>query len=287
MLLPLILSLAASAQSAQQVGTLIVAHGGDSVWNAAVIRQTNDVQTGGPVRIALLMGEGAPAHRFQSVVDTLVAAGASTVVVVPFLVSSYGGHYEQIRYLVGATDSLTPSMREHLTMSGIERPRARVPLLLTRSLDDAPELEQILVDRAVAQTSTAREQALFLIGHGPNSDEDEAAWMANLRPLAERVRARAGFRDARVGLMLDDAPKAVRAEAVQRIRELITLQAQLTGRPVIVVPLLIARGEVSATKVPADLAGLPIVYSGSALTPHPQLARWVERRVKETVSQPR
>jgi sirohydrochlorin ferrochelatase len=276
--------LVAGAAAGQHVGTLVVAHGGDSVWNAAVFAQAREIRTGGPVRVALLMGPDAPAHRFQNAVDTLLASGASTIVVVPLLISSYGGHYEQIRYLVGATDSLIPSMREHLTMAGIERPRAAVPLVLTRSLDDAPELEQILVDRASELASTPSRQALFLIGHGPNSEEDEAAWMANLRPMAERVRRRTGFRDARTGLVRDDAPAPVRAEAVRKIRDLISLQAQLTGRPVVVVPLLIAGGVVSDTKVPTDLDGLPVIYRGAALAPHPQLARWVERRVRQATA---
>lgn len=274
----------ATATSAQTVGTLVVAHGGDSAWNAAVVSQARDVHTGGPVRVAFLTGPDAPAHRFQSVVDTLSRAGATTIVVVPLLVSSYGGHYEQVRYLVGKTDTLIPSMREHLAMAGIERPQSRVPLLLTRSMDDAPELEQVLADRAVALTTTPREQALLLIGHGPNSAEEEAAWMANLRPIAERLRVRTGYRAVHVGLMRDDAPAAVRTEAVLKIRDIITLEAQRTGRPVVVVPLLIARGVVSETKVPQDLDGLPVLYGGTALTPHPQLARWVERRVREAIA---
>src|SRR5882672_9093217 len=108
---------------AQTVGTLIVAHGADSGWNAAVLDMARGVRTGGPVRVSFLMGPAAAAHRFQDVVDTLAAAGANTIVVVPLLVSSHGGHYEQVRYLVSATDTLSAVMQEHLAMSGIERPR--------------------------------------------------------------------------------------------------------------------------------------------------------------------
>jgi sirohydrochlorin cobaltochelatase len=269
---------------AQMVGTVIVAHGADSAWNAAVLDMARGVHTGGPVHVSFLMGPAAPLHRFQDVVDTLAASGVTTIVVVPLLVSSHGGHYEQVRYLTGVTDTLIPVMREHLDMAGIERPHTAVPLVLSPALDDAPELAQVLTDRAAAMTTTPRAQTLFLIGHGPNSAEEKAAWMGNLRPLAETVRARAGFHTVHVGLVRDDAPEAVRADAVYEIRELITLEAQLTGKPVVVVPILIARGEVSTTTVPHDLEGLPITYRGSALLPHPALARWVERRVRESVT---
>jgi hypothetical protein len=71
----------------------------------------------------------------------------------------------------------------------------------------------------------------------------------------------------------------VRAEAVRRIREIIRLQQALTGRDVVVVPVLISTGCVSREKFPADLAGLPIRYNGEALLPPPGLARWIEARV--------
>jgi sirohydrochlorin ferrochelatase len=105
--------------------------------------------------------------------------------------------------------------------------------------------------------------------------------MANLRPVADSVRAMTGFRDVRVGLVRDDAPAAVRAEAVRGVRELIELQHLATGDTVTVVPVLVSRGAVSREKIPADLAGLPMKYVGEALLPHPGLARWVEARVRE------
>src|SRR5688500_14112151 len=84
-----------------------------------------------------------------------------------------------------------------------------------------------------------------------------------------------------VGLVRDDAPAQVRSEAVTAIRETIKLQHLATGNPVVVVPVLISTGQVSQEKFPADLAGLPVAYSGEALLPHPGLARWLEERVRE------
>ncbi|HEU5208957.1 MAG TPA: hypothetical protein VFU06_06050, partial [Longimicrobiales bacterium] len=122
-------------------------------------------------------------------------------------------------------------------------------------------------------------RALFILGHGPNSAEDNAMWMQNLRPVADTVAALTGFRDVKVGLVRDDAPAPVRAEAVRHVREIIELQHELTGRDVIVIPALISTGSVSREKFPADLAGLPVVYTGEALLPHPGLAKWIEARV--------
>jgi sirohydrochlorin ferrochelatase len=72
----------------------------------------------------------------------------------------------------------------------------------------------------------------------------------------------------------------VREEAVRRIREIIQLQHDMTGRPVVVVPLLVSRGYVTE-KLRKDLDGLPVVYEGEGLLPHPELASWIARRVRE------
>lgn len=103
------------------------------------------------------------------------------------------------------------------------------------------------------------------------------------RRVTDTVRARTGFRNVLLELIRDDAPEPVRAEAVARVRELIGLQHELTGRPVVVVPVLVASGRVSTEKLPRDLEGLPIVYTSEGLLPHAALARWVESRVRGAV----
>lgn len=272
---------AALAQTGVERAAIVVAHGAEAEWNDRVREVAGSASTGGPVEVAFLMGPEAEARPFQDVVAELMEAGSTEIVVVPLLVSSHSGHYDQLRWLAGEIDSLGGYMRHHLEMAGITRPDRGARLTLAAALDDASELADVLSDRALALAESAPEQALFLIGHGPNSAEDYARWMAGLRPVAEQVRERTGFRDVKIGLVRDDAPAEVRAEAVRGIRETISLQHDLTGRPVVVVPVLVSEGRVSREKIPADLEGLPIVYSGDPILPHPALARWIERRVAE------
>ncbi len=275
----------ARAQRPTPPGTLLVAHGGGIAWNDLVRTVAAKVNTGGPVEVSFLMGPEAATHRFQDAVRRLAERGALGVVVVPLLISSHSGHYEQIRYLVGETDSLDATMHHHLAMAGIERPPAGIPVVLTQALDAAEEVTAVLVERALALATAPDSQALFVIGHGPSTPDEYAQWMVNVRRLGERVRLAAGFRDVKTGLLWDDSPPPVRAEAVARIREIIALQHELTRRPVVVVLLLMSRGRVSDEKIPVDLEGLAVAYSGEALLPHPAVARWVEARVREALPQ--
>jgi len=268
------------------VGVLIVAHGGGPEWNAQVEAVARAVRWPGPVAVSYLMGPGAGQAPFQAMVDTLVRRGSRRVVVVPMLVSSHSGHYEQVRFLVGASDSLDEDMKHHLEMSGITRSTAGVPLTLTPAMDDAPQVASVLAARALALATQPGSEALFLIGHGPNSAEDHAAWMANLRWLAAEVKALTGFRSVLTEVVRDDASEAVRAEAVAQAREMIVLQAEMTGRPVIVVPVLVANGRISRETLPRDLEGLPIAYSGQALLADASMAAWIEARVRGSLGRP-
>lgn len=265
------------------VGTIIIAHGGSDEWNAHILDIARDAKTGGPIEVSLLMGPAAASHRFQDAVGKLESQGVARIVVVPMLVSSHSGHYEQIRWLAGLTDSLSVMMQHHLAMAGIERANSHLPITVTPAMDDAPEIARVLADRALALATVPAAQSAMLVGHGPNSAENYAEWMANLRIVADSVKRATGFRDVLVDLVRDDAPAPVRAEAVIRTRELISLLARLTERDVVVVPVLVSKGRVSREKFMADLEGLPIVYAGDPLLPHPALARWVEHRVSDAV----
>jgi sirohydrochlorin ferrochelatase len=275
-----------AGQAAAKTGVIVVAHGGSDAWNEGVLAAARVVRQEMPAEVAFLMGTAAPTHRLQEQVARLEREGVTSIVVVPLLVSSHSGHYEQIRWIAGLVDSLDAVMMHHLHMAGIERVKTRLPVRVAAALDDAPELAEILAQRARALAPDPRSQALLLLGHGPNSAEDYAAWMANLRRVASRVKSMSGFRDVRVELVRDDAPEAVRAEAVLRARELISLQSEITSKDVVVVPILIARSSIGDEKLKRDLEGLPIRYSGEPLLPHPLIAEWIKRRAREVSVDP-
>lgn len=274
----------AAQNDAGRVGIVVVAHGGDSLWNSYVIQAAKAARTGGPVEVSFLMGPGAKTTRFQDVVATLERAAVTEIRVLPLLVSSHSGHYGQIRWLAGDSVQLDDIMRHHLHMAGIERASARVPLRVGPALDASPRLARVLTDRALALAPNPRERAVLIVGHGPNSAEDYAKWMSNLRVVADSVKAAGAFRDVRVELVRDDAPAIVRAEAVRRARELIEMQKALTGQDVLVVPVLVSRGTVSRDKLPRDLAGLPMIYAGDPLLPHPEIVKWIEDAARERMA---
>lgn len=267
----------------QGTGLLVVAHGADSGWNGRVRAVVEQVRWDGPVSVAFLMGPEARTASWDVAVRSLVGRGAEAIVAVPLMVSSHGSHYRQIQHYAGLDVPLPAALahHDHGTMTA-----PPVPVKVTPALDDAPELGAVLATRWQELSTATRRRPLVLVAHGPSDAEDVGAWMGGLQratgDLAEALRPA----PLHIGLLRDDAPAAVRAAAVQAIRDTIGNLASSTGDSVAVMTVLVSMGAINRVKVPRDLDGLAIDYHGVALSPHPALARWIERVAGEALSQP-
>jgi len=257
---------------AAQTGLLVVAHGADSGWNDRVRATVAQVQwSHGPVALAFLMGPEAESAGWDPAVDVLLAGRVTSIIIVPLMVSSYGGHYREIEYYSGLGDAAaghTMSLRHH---------PLPVPARVTPALDSAAELGEALVARWRELANVDRFRPLVLIAHGPTDSLDAIRWVANLR-AASAPLSRAGLREPPgVGLLWDDAQPVARAAAVAALRDTVNARATLARDSVVVLPVLIACGSIDREKLPRDLEGLPVRYLRASLAPLPPLARWIER----------
>lgn len=266
-----------AAPAPAQTGLLVVAHGADSSWNAKVREVVAQVQWRGPVRTVFLMGAEAQSASWGAGVQQLMAAGAKSLVVVPLMVSSHGSHTRQVMFYGGAL----PERPAELANGGHDHHHhggtPPVPTRVTSALDDAPELGEALAARWRELPAADRARPLVLVAHGPNADADVSRWIAGIRSATAPLAAALGDKPLHIGLLRDDAPREVRAAAVQGIRDTITALATQHGDSVTVMTVLVSSGQINRVKVPQDLAGMPMRYVGAALAPYPALARWIER----------
>lgn len=267
----LAVGLAVGGPAAAQTGLLVVAHGAGVEWNARVRETVALVHwPHGPVALAFLMGDEAATAGWDHAVDSVLAGGAKSIVVVPLMVSSHGGHFREVQDYAAARDSL--SGRHH----DVRHRPPPVPTSVTPALDAAPELGVVLQDRWKALDAADRARAVLLIAHGPSDERDVEPWMGNLSAAAATLRDAGLRREVRVALLRDDAPPPVRAAAVAALRDTVRALAA-TGDSVLVLPILISSGSINRVAIPRDLEGLPVRYASTSLAPHPALARWIER----------
>lgn len=240
-------------------GLLLVAHRYDRE-STAHLRTLLGAAADGPARLA---GVGHAA--FDDIVTgarALRERGCDGIVVVPLLIVS-----------------ASTLARGAAAVAGVAAATLDTAVALTPALDAAPEVTEVLTDRARDLAGgAAGDHAVLLVGHGPSRREDLPPWDAAGMELARAVREAGGFASARAGVVQDDAEPPVRETAVRGLRDRAARYAADTGREVLLVPWLVGAGHLTRTHLPADFADLPIRYDGRPLLPHPMLARWVRRR---------
>jgi sirohydrochlorin ferrochelatase len=257
-----------------QTGLLVVAHGAGPEWNARVRETVAQVAwTKGPVATAFLMGAESQTAGWDSATVRLVREGARDVVVVPFMVSSFGSHYRQIRFYAGELSELPPELAAHdHGTSGT----AGLSMGVTRALDDAPELGAVLLGRWRGLEAVDRRRPLMLVAHGPTTDAEARRWVAHLEETTSAI-ASEGRIPVEIGLLRDDAPPPLCAAAIAKIHAQVRALATGPADSVTVMPVLISTGRIDRVTIPKDLAGLPVRYAPMVLAPHAALAQWIER----------
>ncbi|MPZ19762.1 MAG: TonB-dependent receptor [Luteitalea sp.] len=256
----------APASAADGTGVVLIAHGADQTWNARVHTVVEQVRRTMPAEPAFLMG--IPDQTPQQAYDKLVASGVKQVVIVPLFVSSFSAHAEQVRFIGGLRDDYPHA--EHMKLTQISGPATITGV--AGAMDDHPIVADILADRARALSRDPANEALVIVAHGPNADDDAARWHDTIENLGKQIRANVPFATVDVRLLRDDAPKPVKDKALAELRESV---ATLAARQrVLVIPLLVAPGRV-AEQIPGVLEDLEFAWEGRTLLPDDRMADWV------------
>ena len=264
-------------RGAQQVGVLVLAHGGTGRWNRLVTNAVRDAKLRDPVEVAFGMGMHAQdVQAIQRAVNDLQEQRVQRIVVVPLLICSASEVMRQYEYLLG--------LRDHGSWEDVAPVSLRVPVVMMPPLDDDPVVAEVLLERAQELSQRPQQETVVLVAHGPVSDEDNSRWIEVLARVGQRLRAAGGFRDVVPVTMRDDASEVVQAEATRQMREVVRRHAQ-TGRA-LVIPVLLADGGIE-TKIPKRLNGLSYTYRGRALLPHPKISQWIAQRVEAGLAQAR
>jgi hypothetical protein len=294
-LLLALLLVCAARTAAADPGILLLAHGGSAEWNARVTELAAKVNHTRPTEVAFGMATRAT---MQSGIDKLVARGATEIIAVPLFVSSWSTVITSTEYLLGlraeapaalasfakmnhapaaagASDAAHAGHEGHAAAAtdGTTPVKSSVPIRMTSALNDHPIVADVLASRARAISRNPAQEALVIVAHGPNEEEDNKRWLADMRSLASRVGQAETFPTVEYLTLRDDAPKPVRDVATEQLRGIVKRELS-AGRRVLIVPLLISFGGIERG-LRERLAGLNYTMAEAALMPDDRLATWV------------
>jgi sirohydrochlorin ferrochelatase len=273
-------------------GILLLAHGGGADWNARVTELAGQVDRSAPTEIAFGMATRAS---IQSAIDRLVARGVTDIVAVPLFVSSWSTIITSTEYLLGLRADAPPALARYARMNhappsgatgtasaghdahdppadGTTPVASPVPIRLTPALNDHPIVAEILASRARAIGREPVTEALVIVAHGPNEEEDNRHWLADMASLAARIGTIERFASIDYLTLRDDAPRPVRDQATAGLRAIVQRRAG-EGRRVLIVPMLVSYGGIDRG-LRERLEGLTYAIPDAGLVLDTRLVTW-------------
>lgn len=290
-------AVAAGAQPAERSGVLLLAHGGQPQWNERVVAVAKAVDATQPTEVAFGMASRAS---IQAAVDKLTARGVTSILAVPLFVSSYSSVITSTEYLLGLRAEAPADLKlfakmdhskhgapaaaanehtAHMPAVDPTSPVTRtVPVRMTPAFNRHPLIAQIAADRAKSISKSPADEAVILVAHGPVPEDDNNLWLADMKVLADQVKASAPYASVDYMTVRDDAGPAMRAAATKDLRERVEKQVA-AGRTVLIVPHLMSFGGIEQG-IRKRLEGLPYVMPTQALMPDDRIALWVLAQIR-------
>jgi hypothetical protein len=267
-----------AAPLATDLGVLVMAHGGGKQWDQDVLAALSPLKEEHDVEVAFGM---ADAESLQEGVSKLESRGAKNIAVVRLFISgdSFKKETEQVLGLVSGAPARPPANTDHAHHQGHSMEFWRIDTrasfaLSQEGLVEAPEMGNILLDRARTLSKEPPREDVLILAHGPGDDAENDRWIAELDQRADTVRKALPFRRVHVETLREDWPEK-RKLAEQRIRGFVTRASRENGRA-IVIPFRV-QGFGPYAKV---LDGLEFVSDGRGLVPDPEVTRWVARQIE-------
>jgi sirohydrochlorin ferrochelatase len=163
-------------------------------------------------------------------------------------------------------------------------------IVLTGAIDNHTRIAQILADRAAELCVNPEHETVVFAAHGTDNETHFAGWVNSSESLAEKVKLILKYSK---GMEIEDvrysfvfANPMVHPDLVTRA---VVEDVSATSYP-IVVPLMVSEGFFTSTYIPfMELAGLDYGYPEKgkrALTPHPNVANWVEVTAAKELTYP-
>lgn len=270
-------------------GVLVLAHGGGPEWDKAVTEAVMEVRGGFPKEIVFSMGE---AEKIQAAVDKFEKHGIKAIIVIPLFLSSSSELVRQFEYVLGLRDepdilfAILMKERagtdEHHTKinpaSVFKQVKFSVPFVLTKAINYDPLIASVLAERIKELNLISDNLSVFLIAHGPVSEEDNKDWILDLRLYARNLSKQIKGVSVLTHTIRDDAPNFIK-EMTQEIVRKNVREEKSKGREVAVIPFLLAPGG-RREEIKRIFSECGCRILAKTLLPHPNISLWIKQQAE-------
>ena len=259
-----------ATQAEDNLGVLVMAHGGGEEWNEQVNAAVSDL--GERIPLAVAFGMANP-HTLQAALNELEAQGASTIAVVRLFLSG-ASFLHQTEFLFGLRpDPPSRAMMGHRMVPGSELPRLRTDsrvLLDMAGMAGSDQVNGIVLGRADDSSPDPEATGVLLIAHGMGAVDENRRLLKAMGNSAEGLRS-GGYGEVRAATLREDWAEA-RARAEQEIRATVSRMSERWDRVVVIPYRVFGFGPYAQV-----LEGLDYVGT-EGLLPHRLVGDWVAVR---------
>lgn len=259
-------------------GVLIMTHGFREQGDKMFKEQLTPLASALPTSLSLGMGMMMSEH-VQLSIDDLQAAGVEKIVVVPIVSTPYNELIRQWEYILGK--------RSEAEFVSVPQVKHKAKVVFAEPPGDDPLIAEILIDHAKEISTNPEREMVIIVAHGASGRmkaEDNPKELKLLENLARLVREDGGFAEAMGFTLQDDAPPAIRAANVERLRGIVEKAAK-DGKSVLVVTNLIGARTIQP-KLRADLKDLEYKFNPKGISQHPTFIEWIGETVREVLEKP-
>ncbi|MCD1261326.1 cobalamin biosynthesis protein CbiX [Paenibacillus athensensis] len=251
----------------RKFGVLVIGHGSrDADWVRLVDEAVAGVKLPPDMPIVASYLELVEGRLIQDGIWNLEAQGVTDIIAVPLFVSSGSTHIDEISYALGVKE-------QPLLETDLQPFARRANLLFASPIDDDPVIAEIVYDKLKDESRRPEREIVLLIGHGSVEKGFHLTWRRGLEQLAARLKARGGFAEADVAMLLPDQVR----------RKMTWWQTRRPDCDVLIAPLFLSEGYFTRKVIPSRLEGFTYRYNGRALLPSPGISTWIETQIERVM----
>ncbi len=256
-----------------KVGILGLAHGFKEPGNTQFRAAFQEVAADYPATFALGMAMMS-SDPIAAAIKRLEDAGAETIIILPVTTADNTTLTRQWKYIFGE--------REEPAYLDTEIVASSARLIWAPTPTASPIMAEIMGDYAIGLSEDPANETLFILGHGPQSKEDNDKELAILAEHAAKIKKRAGFADVKFYNVQDDAPPDVRKANVEAIRAEVE-KASAKGHRIIAVTTQLTASSV-VRRLQEDI-GPKATFEGRGLMEHPAFKKWINQQIEVALAQ--
>lgn len=254
-----------------KVGVLALAHGFKEPGNTMFREAFENAGETYPATYALGMAMMTSDH-IQSAVKTLEDAGAETIIVIPTTTADHSTLTRQWDYIF--------SIRGDSAYLDVPQLTTNARLVWTDTPTAHPIIGEIMLDYAKEKSIDPKNEVVVILGHGPQSAEDNEKELQILARHAANLQQAGGFANVIFGNVQDDAPPDVRAANVARLRA-DAQKAIDDGHRVIAVSTSLTQSGI-VRRLNEDIGDLT-AFNAKGLVEHPRFAEWIDTVIADSM----